>query len=107
MTTSDPQALSQKGLAFPAPSSPIEVSHDEFVHRGGSDMRFDVYSPARMSAARGPATVIACGYRDAGFEAAVGCRFKDMEWTKSWSRLLASAGITTFTTRRPSLRQTL
>ena len=49
------------------------------------------------------AVIIVNGYRDAGFEKFVGCKFMDMGWTTSWARLLAVSGLTaiTYTTTDP------
>jgi hypothetical protein len=81
-------ALSEQPLLYPPPQNRVNLRRDGTL---------DIYSPAIGNDAQRPAVVIATGYRDAGFQAFVGCRFKDMLWTTSWARLLASAGAVTFT----------
>jgi hypothetical protein len=54
-----------------------------------SEGSMDLYAAAESPAA----VVIVHGYRDAGFEKMLGCKFKDMGWTTSWARLLAVSGI--------------
>ena len=91
----DRTALGRRGLVVPAPEAPIEVLRDlEFAGASGRPLRLDVHRPAHASTpAPAPLVWIASGYRDEGFAAAVGCPFKEMEWTKSWARLFAAAGM--------------
>ena len=43
------------------------------------------------------AVVIVNGYRDAGFEKFVGCKFMETGWATSWSRLIAASGMAAIT----------
>ena len=62
------------------------------------------YPPDLQSGARAPAVIIVAGYRDPGFEAMLGCRFKDMGSSVSWARLMAASGMVaiTYTNREPA-----
>ena len=78
--------------------------HVAFPGADGGGLAMDVYRPAGTpTGARVPAVVIVSGYPDAGFERMLGCRFKDMESSRSWGRLLAASGMTaiTYTNREP------
>jgi len=94
--SADKSLLCQRELAIPLPAVAGEISHERVPRDDGSEIELDAYYPATSPTARNPAVVIASGYRDTGFEAAVGCRFKDMGWTKSWVRLFVSSGIAAF-----------
>jgi hypothetical protein len=62
------------------------------------------YPPASIDGARASAVVIVAGFPDAGFEAKVGCKFKEMGSTVSWGRLMAASGLVTitYTNREPA-----
>jgi acetyl esterase/lipase len=62
------------------------------------------YPPDAKREARLPAVVFVAGFPDAGFEARVGCRFKEMGSSISWGRLTASTGLVaiTYTNREPA-----
>jgi hypothetical protein len=62
------------------------------------------YPPEAKSVGRVPAVVIVAGYPDAGFEANVGCKFKEMGSSISWGQLMAASGLAaiTYTNREPS-----
>ena len=64
----------------------------EFRGADGGALAMDVYSPPdSTSADRTPAVVIVAGYRDAGYQKMLGCRFKEMQWSISWGRLIAAS----------------
>lgn len=89
----DKTALGRRGLVIPAPEAPIEMLRDvEFAGASGRPLRLDVH---RLANAHAPVPLvwIASGYRDEGFASAVGCAFKEMQWTKSWAHLFAAAGM--------------
>jgi len=89
----DRTALGRRGLVIAAPEAPIEVlRHVEFAGASGRPLRLDVHRPANASAPV-PVVWIASGYRDEGFASAVGCAFKEMQWTRSWAHLFAAAGM--------------
>lgn len=72
---------------------------------GAGALTADIYYPP---GARGgspvPAVVIASGFPDRGFEARLGCKFKEMGSTVSWARLMAASGaaVVTYTNRDPA-----
>ena len=89
----DPIPLSRRGLVIPVPEEGVTVRRDlPFPGASGRALAMDVYLPEGAAGPR-PAVWIASGYRDEGFAAAVGCRFKEMQWTKDWARLLAASGV--------------
>lgn len=94
--SADNPLLFRRELVIPVPPVAGDISHERVPRDDGSEIELDAYYPATSPTARNPAVVIASGYRDTGFKAAVGCRFKDMGWTKSWVRLFASLGIAAF-----------
>jgi hypothetical protein len=64
----------------------------------------DVYVPPDAQAGElRPAVVIVAGYPDAGFEAMLGLKFKDMGSSVSWARLIAMSGMAaiTYVNREP------
>jgi hypothetical protein len=66
----------------------------EFRRTASRALGFDLYAPLRPDAARrAPVVVIVGGYPDPGFEALLGCRFKEMGQVASWARLIAASGI--------------
>ncbi|HWW75590.1 MAG TPA: alpha/beta hydrolase [Pyrinomonadaceae bacterium] len=73
----------------------VEVLQDiEFEADGGDALKMDIYLPhGSGEGARAPAVVIVAGFPDAGFEAKVGRRFKEMGSSVSWGRLLAASGV--------------
>ncbi len=86
----------------------VEVRRD-VTYRATADgpLVMDLYSPAHSAApapAPAPAVVIVTGYPDPGYEAAVGCKQKDMGAYVSWGRLLAASGLVavTYTNRDPA-----
>jgi acetyl esterase/lipase len=74
----------------------------EFRGADGGMLSLDLYSPG--SAARLPAVVIVAGYRDEGFLARMGYRFKEMPSTVAWAQRIAAAGMVavTYTNRDPA-----
>jgi dienelactone hydrolase len=68
-------------------------------------LTMDIYYPPDFeSGARIPAVVIVAGFPDPGFEAKVGCKFKEMGSSISWGRLAAASGVVTitYTNREPA-----
>ncbi len=61
------------------------------------------YPPDSTSEARIPAVVFVAGFPDLGFEAKVGCKFKEMGSSVSWARLTAASGVAaiTYSNREP------
>lgn len=83
----------------------VRVRRDvEYGASGEDALTLDIYYPAGAGrAARVPAVVVVAGYPDAGFEAALGCKFKEMGSSVSWGELTAASGLVavTYTNREP------
>lgn len=92
-------------LTLPGAES-VRVRRDvEYVGAGGGPLTMDVYQPPGAGgAAPTPAVVIVAGFPDPGFEANVGCKFKEMGSSVSWARLLAASGLSavTYANREPA-----
>jgi dienelactone hydrolase len=85
----------------------VEVRRDvEYPAADGAGaLTMDIYYPPGAKAgARTPAVVLAAGFPDAGYEAKVGCKFKEMGSSVSWGRLAAASGLAaiTYTNREPA-----
>jgi hypothetical protein len=64
----------------------------------GDGLVLDLYHPPDIADdVRVPAVIIVAGYPDPGFQRRVGCRFKDMASSRSWSRLIAASGMAAIT----------
>ena len=83
----------------------VKVLRDiEYRADGGDALKMDIYRPPGSGDGEGaPAVVIVAGFPDGGFEAKVGCKFKEMGSSVSWARLLAASGVAaiTYTNREP------
>lgn len=73
----------------------VEYDADEAGDAGdaGATTMDVYYPPGARRPTRAPAVVIAAGFPDRGFEARLGCKFKEMNSTRSWARLMAAGGI--------------
>lgn len=84
----------------------VTVRRDvEYRSTGDGALTMDIYRPpGAESETRLPAVVIVAGFPDAGFEAKVGCKFKEMGSSVSWGELMAASGLTaiTYTNREPA-----
>lgn len=68
-------------------------------------LTMDIYYPqAAKNGARIPAVIVVAGFPDAGFEAKVGCKFKELGSSVSWAKLMAASGLAaiTYTNREPA-----
>jgi DNA-binding beta-propeller fold protein YncE len=77
----------------------------EFRAADAGALTMDVYHPPDSTrGARIPAVVIVAGFPDGGFQAKLGCRFKEMASSVSWARLIAASGMAaiTYTNREPA-----
>jgi hypothetical protein len=83
----------------------VKVSRDvEYHATGAGALKMDIYHPPDRQVGRpSPAVVIVAGFPDPGFEALVGCKFKEMGSSVSWGRLMAASGLAaiTYTSREP------
>jgi hypothetical protein len=76
----------------------------DFRAADGGVLAMDVYRPCdSTTGARVPAVVVAAAYPDVGFQKLMGCRFKEMQSSISWGRLMAASGMAaiTYTNRDP------
>lgn len=64
---------------------------------GRSPSTFDVYRPAKTSAAPLPAVLFVTGYSDLGAEKMLGCKLKEMAAYDCWARLVACFGLVAIT----------
>lgn len=73
---------------------------------GAETLTMDIYyPPGAVEGARLPAVVFVAGFPDAGYEAKLGCKFKEMGACVSWGRLTAASGLAaiTYTNREPAI----
>jgi hypothetical protein len=76
----------------------------EYPAADGVALALDLYSPPGPKGAARPAVVLVVGYPDPGFEARLGCKWKEMESSIGWAHLVAASGIVaiTYTNRDPA-----
>ena len=62
------------------------------------------YPPDAQRRVRTPVIVIVAGYPDVGFEKFVGCKFKEMQSSIGWNRLITASGLVaiTYGNRQPA-----
>ena len=99
--------LSKKVVVYRIPGmDDVKVRRDvEYRATDAGALTMDIYYPPDSeSAARIPAVVLVAGFPDAGYEAKVGCKFKEMGSSRSWGRLAAASGLAaiTYTNREPA-----
>lgn len=102
----DPIDMSKKKVVYEMPGmDALTIRRDvEYRKTDSTALTMDIYYPPDWkSGARVPAVVIVTGYPDLGFEAKVGCKFKDMGSSVSWGQLMAASGLVaiTYTNREP------
>lgn len=82
----------------------VTVRRDlEFPSADSGALCLDLYLPPEPGAEPLPVVVFVSGYPDPGFEAVVGCKFKEMGAYTSWARLVAASGLAALvcTNRKP------
>ncbi|HEX8183298.1 MAG TPA: alpha/beta hydrolase [Blastocatellia bacterium] len=99
--------VSKKKVIYEMPGvEGVTIRRDvEYRAAGSGALTMDLYYPPDMrDGARTPAVVIVAGYPDLGYEAKVGCKFKEMGSTVSWGQLMAASGMVaiTYTNREPA-----
>lgn len=102
-----PEPISKKAVVYRVPGmEDVKVLRDvEYLKDDAGSLVMDIYYPPGMkSAERTPAVIIVAGYPDTGFEARVGCKFKEMGSSVSWGQLMAASGLIaiTYTNREPA-----
>lgn len=86
----------------------VKVLRDvEYSASDAGALTMDIYYPPgspESAPRRLPAVVFVAGFPDEGFEAKVGCKFKEMGSSVSWARLTAASGLVaiTYTNREPT-----
>ena len=83
----------------------VTVRRDvEFPAADSGVLAFDLYTPAEPSEEPLPVVVFVSGYPDPGFEAMLGCKFKEMGAYVSWAQLMAASGLAAlnYTNREPT-----
>ncbi len=100
--------ISQKMVVHRIPGmDAVQVRRDVAYRESGTEtLTLDIYYPpgAEGVAERTPAVVFVAGFPDPGYEAKVGCKFKEMGACVSWARLTAASGLAaiTYTNREPA-----
>src|ERR1700737_2532979 len=92
--------ISKKRVLYDLPGVDAVTLRPDVEFRAGLTM--DVCYPPDAKI-RMPAVVIVAGFPDGGFQSRVGCRFKEMQSSISWARLMAASGMVaiTYTNREP------
>ncbi len=97
--------ISRKRVLYDLPGTDAAVVRQDVEFQGadGASLAMDIYASSG-AVAPVPAVVIAAGYRDAGYQAMLGCRFKDTGSSVSWAKLIAASGMVaiTHTNRDPA-----
>ena len=95
--------ISRRTVRYQLPGmEAVRVDRDQ--RYGESDAHLmDLYYPPGAAAGSLPAVITVSGFPGAGFERAIGCPFKEMGSTTSWSRLIAASGLiaVAYTNREP------
>ncbi len=104
---SDEEHISKKTVVYRLDGiDDVQVRRDVAYRTSEAEtMTMDVYyPPSAFEGARVPAVVFVAGFPDAGYEAKLGCKFKEMGATVSWARLTAATGLAaiTYTNREPA-----
>ena len=107
MTEKKPRhEISLKKVVYQLPGADaVRIQRDvEYRTTDAGPLTMDIYYPPDAgSGAPIPAAVIVLGFSDVGYEAFVGCTFKEAEFCVDWARLMAASGIAaiTYTNREP------
>lgn len=99
--------VSKKAAVYRIPGmEAVKVRRDvEYRVTDAGALTMDIYYPPdAKGGARTPAVVVVAGFPDSGYEAKVGCKFKEMGSSVSWARLAAASGVVaiTYTNREPA-----
>jgi len=99
--------ISKKTVVYRIPGADAITIRRDVPYRATAKgvLTMDIYYPHdSKSGARIPAVVIVAGYPDPGFQAMLGCKFKEMGSSISWGQLAAASGLVaiTYTNREPA-----
>jgi hypothetical protein len=102
-----PEHVSKKAVVYRIPGmDEVQVRRDvQYRATEAGALTMDIYHPPGAErGARTPAVVVVAGFPDAGYEAKVGCKFKEMASSVCWGRLAAASGLAaiTYTNREPA-----
>ena len=102
-----PFDISKQAVVYRIPGmDDVKVRRDvEYKTTHAGALTMDIYYPPHLQAdSRVPAVVFVAGFPDVGFEAKVGCKFKEMASNVSWGCLTAASGLAaiTYTNREPT-----
>jgi hypothetical protein len=100
------QPMSAKTVVYRLPGmDSVTVRRDvEYQSTGAGPLVLDLYAPPETKPGhRIPAVILVAGYPDPGLERFLGCKFKEVGSSVSWSRLMAASGMVaiTYTNREP------
>lgn len=102
-----PDHISKKGVVCRISGMDAVTVRRDVAYRAADTgaLTMDIYyPPGSKSAAPIPAVIFVAGFPDPGYEAKVGCKFKEMESSISWGHLTAAAGLVaiTYANREPA-----
>jgi hypothetical protein len=107
MSQADARAeIARKPVVFQLPNmGAVKLRRDvKYASSATEELSMDIYYPPdSKSGAQPPVAIIVAGYSDFRTPNVIGCKFKEMEWTISWARLLAASGVAaiTYSPREP------
>ena len=105
MDSDQPDHISKKRAVYSLPTEGVTVRRGvEYRATDAGPLTLDLYHPpGAAEGAPTPAVLIVAGYPDPGFQARLGCKFKDMGSTVSWAELFAASGLAaiTYTNHKP------
>jgi hypothetical protein len=89
------QDITRRRVVYELPNEDaVGVQNDlEFRGGDGQPLVFDLYRPPDGEVSRPAAVVLVAGFPDAGTQKMLGCRFKEMQFTVSWGKLIAASGL--------------
>lgn len=95
--------ITEQAVVYRIPGMDEVTIRQDVEYAGGLTMDL-YYPPDAKDGEQFPAVVFVTGSPDAGFQARLGCRQKEMASYVSWSRLVAASGLVaiTYTNREPA-----
>jgi hypothetical protein len=99
--------LAKKRAVYQIPGMETLIVRKDVEYRAvdADALTLDIYYPSEAKSETPiPAVIIVAGYPDKGFQARLGCRFKEMGSSVSWGQLIAASGMAaiTYTNREPA-----
>jgi hypothetical protein len=90
------EPISKRRVTYTLPGqSDVIVRRDhEYARSDQAPLLMDLYyPPGRDGGPSAPAVVFVTGFRDAGLQAMLGCKFREMGSYMSWAQLMAASGV--------------